>query len=67
MAELAVVEKIGVIVVGLPRNMNGTEARGGESAGVRRTTARREAAKSPGDERLTTVAAQKPCTPAAGT
>ncbi len=60
-AELAVVEKIGVIVVGLPRNMNGTE--GPASAKARAFAERLRVATGCEirlqDERLTTVAAQK--------
>ena len=60
-AELAKAEKIGVIVVGLPRNMNGTE--GPASVKARSFAARLRVATGCEvrlqDERLTTVAAQK--------
>ena len=60
-AEIAAAEKIGVIVVGLPRNMNGTE--GPASAKARAFADRLRAATGCEvrlqDERLTTVAAQK--------
>ena len=60
-AEIVAAEKIGVIVVGLPRNMNGTE--GPASAKARAFADRLRAATGCEvrlqDERLTTVAAQK--------
>ena len=59
--EIVKAEKIGVIVVGLPRNMSGTE---GPAAGKARAFAERLRAAAGcevrlQDERLTTVAAQK--------
>ena len=60
-AELVRADKIGVIVVGLPRNMNGTE--GPAAVKVRAFADRLRAATNCEvrlqDERLTTVAAQK--------
>ena len=61
LAEIAVRERIGVIVVGLPRNMDGTE---GPAAAKARTFADQVRAATNCDvrlldERLTTVAAQK--------
>ncbi len=60
-AEIAAAEKIGVIVVGLPRNMNGTE--GPASVKARAFADKLRAATGCEvrlqDERLTTVAAQK--------
>ncbi len=60
-AEIAAREKIGVIVIGLPRNMDGTE---GPAAAKARTFADQVRAATSCDvrlldERLTTVAAQK--------
>ena len=60
-AEIAAAEKVGVIVVGLPRNMSGTE---GPAAVKARAFAERLRAATGcevrlHDERLTTVAAQK--------
>ena len=60
-AEIAAAEKIGVIVVGLPRNMSGTE---GPAAAKARVFAERLRTATGcevrlQDERLTTVAAQK--------
>ena len=61
-AEIAAAEKVGVIVVGLPRNMSGTE---GPAAAKARAFAAELLRKATGcevrlqDERLTTVAAQK--------
>lgn len=59
--EIVAAEKIGVIIVGLPRNMNGTE---GPASAKARTFADRLRTASGcevrlQDERLTTVAAQK--------
>ena len=60
-AEIAAAEKVGVIVVGLPRNMSGTE---GPAAAKARAFAERLRGATGcevrlQDERLTTVAAQK--------
>lgn len=60
-AEIAAREKVGVIIVGLPRNMDGTD---GPASAKARAFAEALRAKSPCevrllDERLTTVAAQK--------
>ena len=61
LVEIAQAEKIGVIVVGLPRNMNGTE--GPASVKARAFAERLRVASGCEvklqDERLTTVAAQK--------